>query len=330
MDIPADALIDSLSERAGLGPAKAVTPLAGGSNNRVFKVEASSGKALLKLYHRSPDDPRDRLAAEFGFSRYAWDSGVKALPEPLASEPERGAALYEFIEGRKLDQGDVTPARVDEALAFFEAVNRNRTAAAALPEASEARFSVADHMELIGRRLERLVLAAGSPLAAEAAAFARGPLSEAWRRIEKRALAKGAGAVVPLEDRRVSPSDFGFHNALIERSGELRFIDFEYAGWDDPAKLVCDFFCQPAVPAPAPEFERFAERVARGLRDRQGCLRRIDTLFPAYQVKWCCILLNEFAPEGARRRRFAGAQGGEAALRLQLEKAKAALAKVRA
>ena len=27
------------------------------------------------------------------------------------------------------------------------------------------------------------------------------------------------------------------------------FIDFEYAGWDDPSKLICDFFCQPAVKA---------------------------------------------------------------------------------
>ena len=73
----------------------------------------------------------------------------------------------------------------------------------------------------------------------------------------------------PLDpaDRCVSPSDFGFHNALREPSGRLRFIDFEYAGWDDPAKLVCDFFCQPAVPAPAGAFDRFAAAVGEGFAE---------------------------------------------------------------
>ena len=51
------------------------------------------------------------------------------------------------------------------------------------------------------------------------------------------------------QDRCLSPSDFGFHNALAQ--GEtVRFIDFEYAGWDDPAKTVCDFFHHPGVPVP--------------------------------------------------------------------------------
>ena len=47
-------------------------------------------------------------------------------------------------------------------------------------------------------------------------------------------------------------------NALLAASDKkLRFLDFEYAGWDDPAKLIGDFFCQPAIPAPHSEFERF-------------------------------------------------------------------------
>src|SRR5258708_29751946 len=41
---------------------------------------------------------------------------------------------------------------------------------------------------------------------------------------------------------------FGFHNALLRPSQELCFLDFEYAGHDDPAKMVGDFFSQPAIP----------------------------------------------------------------------------------
>ena len=38
-----------------------------------------------------------------------------------------------------------------------------------------------------------------------------------------------------------SPSDFGFHNALLKDNGKLCFLDFEYFGRDDPVKLMADF-----------------------------------------------------------------------------------------
>ncbi len=40
----------------------------------------------------------------------------------------------------------------------------------------------------------------------------------------------------------VSPSDFGFHNALLDDGGAISFLDFEYSGRDDPAKLDLRFF----------------------------------------------------------------------------------------
>ena len=49
-------------------------------------------------------------------------------------------------------------------------------------------------------------------------------------------------AALPKETRCLSPSDFGFHNALLEATGKLRFVDFEYAGWDDPAKTGVRLF----------------------------------------------------------------------------------------
>ena len=39
----------------------------------------------------------------------------------------------------------------------------------------------------------------------------------------------------------ISPSDFGFHNALLKSNGDIKFIDFEYAGFDDPAKITSHF-----------------------------------------------------------------------------------------
>ena len=42
--------------------------------------------------------------------------------------------------------------------------------------------------------------------------------------------------------RTLSPSDFGFHNALRTPAGTMVFLDFEYFGWDDPAKTGFGFF----------------------------------------------------------------------------------------
>ena len=123
--------------------------------------------------------------------------------------------------------------------------------------------------------------------------------------------------------RRLSPSDFGFHNALVGPDGRLVFLDFEYAGWDDPAKLIADFFCQPAVPAPLGECDRFVRTIGGELHDDGACARRLAVLWPVYQIKWVCIILNEFLPIGGARRRFARS-GAEAAERktMQLHKAR--------
>ena len=55
---------------------------------------------------------------------------------------------------------------------------------------------------------------------------------------------------IPTNARTLSPSDFGFHNTLRRPDGELAFLDFEYFGWDDPAKTITDFLLHPGMQLP--------------------------------------------------------------------------------
>jgi hypothetical protein len=313
-----------------------VEPLTGGANNRVFRIQAAGGLALLKAYFSHPDDPRDRLGAEFAFAHFAWNSGVRCIPQPYTCDAEAGLGLYEYVPGRPLGPAEVDQHAIDQALAFFHDVNRSRFQpdAAGLPRASEACFSVEGHLGCVGRRVERLTtLAVASDVDRAALDLVRGSLVPAWEDVAAAALrhAQVAGlnpsADLPLPDRVLSPSDFGYHNALLAPNGRLRFIDFEYAGWDDPAKLICDFFCQPAIPAPPAAFDRFARAVAATLPCSHTHLARARLLLPVYRVKWCCIVLNDFLPVDGRRRRFSAsydeAQERKAS---QLEKARQALA----
>jgi hypothetical protein len=327
--------IAALSAAGHLGAVTAVVPLTGGANNRVFRVETATRPALLKAYFRHPDDPRDRLATEFAFARCAWDGGVRAIPQPLACDAEAGLGLFEFVAGRLLRPDEVDDWAVGQAIDFFRHLNRGRwrTEARVLPRASESCLSIAEHFALVQRRIDRLTgITLTSAIDEAALAFIGNDLKPNWEAVLAPARARANGLALaadqPLERGEwcLSPSDFGYHNAILADDGRLRFIDFEYAGWDDPSKLVCDFFCQPSLPAPADAYERFVRAVAGELPSSSLHLSRANLLLPVYRIKWCCIMLNEFLNVGSRRRAFSGSEAElEERKARQLEKAREAL-----
>lgn len=308
-----------------------IEPVAGGGNNRVYRVQTGARAGLLKAYFQNPADPRDRFGAERAFYEYLWPTGVRRTPEPLGWDGEARLGLFTFVTGRKLRADEITADPVAQALAFLAELNHARTTAAAgqLPAASEACFSVAEHLACVERRVARLEqIAAVSPLEREAAAFVAAELKPAWQSI-RTAIGVQIPADAPLSQaqRCLSPSDFGFHNALMADDGRLHFFDFEYAGWDDPAKLACDFFCQPQVPVALSFQEAFLHQLAQTLELDSAFAGRVRRLQPAYQVKWCCIMLNEFVGGDRVRRTFAvGRESVETRKVAQLQKARGSLA----
>jgi hypothetical protein len=134
---------------------------------------------------------------------------------------------------------------------------------------------------------------------------------------------------VLMEHRILSPSDFGFHNAIRRPDGSLVFIDFEYFGWDDPAKLVSDFLWHPAMQLSEAHKQQFVSGVARALNNHALLAQRLPVAYPLYGVKWCTILLNEFLPEHWARRTFAGdTRPRETVLAEQLHKARTLAARI--
>ena len=127
---------------------------------------------------------------------------------------------------------------------------------------------------------------------------------------------------LPRAARVLSPSDLGFHNA-VQRDGQLVFLDFEYFGWDDPAKLICDFVLHPAMALSEPLKRRFVCEVLAACDAEAGLARRLTFCYPLYGLKWCMIFLNEFVPQDLFRRGFATqeARAREAIQSEQLTKA---------
>lgn len=323
-----------LASVAGRAEPVGLSRLAGGKNNQVFRAQMAQGAPLvLKRYFSDPRDTRDRLGAEWGFLTHAWSRGVRSVPEPLASEPASQTGLYSLVPGRKLAAQELTIAHVDAAVDFVLAVNAAPRDPMALKPGSEACFSLAEHLDTVERRVVRLqTLDADAPHTEEAKDFVAGTLQPLWTAVRRRIADAAQSVNLPLDraltlpECCLSPSDFGFHNALADAAGRLTFLDFEYAGRDDPAKLVSDFFCQPEVPVPTSFHTHFVTRLADGLDLDETGRVRCQIMLDAYRIKWTCIILNDFLPLGAARRAFADTGAWATRCAAQLAKAQAKVA----
>jgi hypothetical protein len=318
-----------LLQSLGLGDAFRFERLSGGRNNRVYRVVGRGHPVILKWYFHHPDDQRDRLVTEWSFYEWAYDCAARFVAQPLAFDPRNRLAVFSFIAGSRLATDVVDSSHVNEALQFIRTLNKYRhwSTSDGFPTASEACFSVQQHIDCVSTRVDRLRgITANSEQHRDASDFVvtkiTTALADATAQLRHWAAAEKVDTTAPLNNQHkcVSPSDFGFHNVLIDDTGSLKFYDFEYAGWDDPAKLLCDFYCQPAIPAPRDTWDKFAELTAELAGDTWQERQRQALLFPLYQVKWCCILLNEFLPTAVERRKFSDDKAVDFALQLQKAK----------
>lgn len=308
-----NGVLSDLIQKAGLPAKFSLQPLKGGRNNRVFCVVHENGlKALLKAYFQHPNDLRNRLRTEYSFMNFAWNHNIRCLPRPISADFKNNLGLYEFIEGRQLDSFEINDEKIKQALIFFFEINKYKNAPEAkkLPIASEACFSIKEHISAINSRVKKLEKIDDVEANRKALFFIKNELLPKWEKtIEHVNKYMHQFNIEPDENMSkneicISPSDFGYHNALLKEN-RLHFIDFEYAGWDDPAKMVCDFFCQPEVKVPFKYFDSFVEAVGNMATDPLKFKQKINALLPLYKIKWCCILLNEFLEIGSERRNFA-------------------------
>lgn len=323
-----------LADQAGDAAPLAVQPLTGGKNNKVFSVELSNGAVrVLKSYFVDERDQRDRRASEWNFLTHAWKAGVRNVPQPLATDATHHSSWMTHLTGRKFKANEVMAHHVACAAQFVAEINAPGAVAGVLASGSEACFSIAQHIETIERRVARLsTLAPDAPHVERAAQFVDDVLGPAWTDVRDRIQTTYAGedfAASLTPDRQcISPSDFGFHNALVDADDQLSFLDFEYAGVDDPAKLYCDFFCQPEIPAPLSARDVFLDALRQLPAFEPADAARCRNLLDAYRVKWVCIILNDFLPVGAARRQFANLDEWGMRCLMQLDRAKNKIAQI--
>lgn len=287
-----------------------ITQLAGGANNRVFKFEYVNERPLVfKQYFQHPNDLRQRLESEFAFLEYAWQLGLRNIPEPIKASSSLNGAIYSYLPGKLVQETEITTNLIEQKIDFLLALNQNKSRAHHLPKASEACFSIQNFLDITESRIKRLKgrQQEETSLEKDLKTYLKTSLLPKWDLLKtktcKAALHSPLDVEISTEERIVTPSDYGFHNALIENE-RLSFFDFEYAGWDDPCKTVSDLFCQPRIPIPEKYFLPVATKLSSLSKDPDVFLTRLNIVLPIIQMKWCCILLNIFTHVGKSRRMF--------------------------
>ncbi|MBI2438269.1 MAG: hypothetical protein HYV36_05605, partial [Lentisphaerae bacterium] len=260
---------------------------------------------------------------------FLWKNGLRCIPEPLFADRARHIGLYQFVEGRRPRSREIVWSDVSQLIFLLTQMwrLRKRPGAAALPSGSDSSFSIAGFLANVEgrfRRAARALASACPPAQARPGSSARASApGEVLKFVqgELRSMLKAVRAFIeegarisrldlkeclPLTQRALNPADHGFHNALRDRAGRLTFLDFEYAGWDDPAQMIGNACLQPDVPIPATLQRRFIKVVVGALGNPANLAIRLRLLYPLFGLKWSLIMLNEFLPVSRERRHFAG------------------------
>jgi len=303
-----------------------VDSINGGGNSRVFKITVADGSSFVaKVYPGATADGRDRLRVESHALEFMRQRGIECVPQLVATDEENQCALFEHIEGDRADSQETTEEDIDQATQFLTRLDglKNDLESGLLPDAAEACFSAQQIIDNLESRIAPLESTAAAGFLTDEF----GPVlrqTVAWCRERTAASGGSVAAELDLADRTLSPSDFGFHNAIRRNNGELAFLDFEYFGWDDPTKIISDFLLHPAMDLSPALKARF---VANMVSDDPVLMDRLETVFPLFGLKWCLVLLNAFIPQYRAQRGMDDSQLSEI-LERQSEKARLMLSTV--
>jgi thiamine kinase-like enzyme len=285
-----------------------------GGNSSVYRLTCDDNRQYaLKNYPPLSVDPRNRLKVEFDALQFLRRQGETQVPAPVVALNHCNAGVYEWIDGEPLD---VTSSQnpnqnIHNALQFLQRLHQytQQPGADRLPYASEACLSFSVVRQQLATRWKRLHQHAHSNAALNRF------LEDHYKPSEQKIIAyldntlAREGSIfdteTPKEKLTLSPSDFGFHNAIKRADGNLIFVDFEYFGWDDPAKLIADFLWHPGMKLARELKQQFVTGASQIYHDSK-LKTRLEFLYPMCGLRWCLIMLNEFLPDGRAKRQHSG------------------------
>jgi len=274
-------------------------PLNGGRNNSLKKVRCNNTQFILKKYKSNNADVRDRQRNEYLFINYAKSIGIKEVPSILEVDRLAGITLMSYIKGVKPCQKDLIRSNFIDSANFIvrlqDGLKNGSSAYVKLPEASENSINIVNSIGEIDYRIDKLLASfnyLNNDLKKIMLEYVEKEVGPFWRE-EKRKIYRNLDFLNNPIDRFVSPSDFGFHNTIINNTS-MYFIDFEYSGFDDPTKLISDFRFQADYHISQDFFKVFYDIFLKKMDFRYDFEKRLSILSNMHKIRMSLIVLNPF------------------------------------
>jgi hypothetical protein len=271
---------------------KEICWVGGHGNSGIAKVSFLDGSyGALKLY--AANSQQERIDREYRTFKILRELGNRNVPQSIGSSSLLGMAVYEWIAGSLISEVNAeTVSKASKLLRFLQ-TDEVRSRFEHSAPASAAVFSREQLEQQIANRIKGFEQAPSVPQIVSQ--FIQKEIAPAFEtiRVHSRRSWPNVGCSDELnqEGRVLSPSDFGAHNWLQREDGGISFLDFEYFGWDDPAKLICDFLLHPAMVLTKDARSRWIHETEKlyGFK----ALQRANSMYGLIGITWSLIVLNK-------------------------------------
>ena len=283
---------------------KLVQNVKGRGNSNIYKIDMKSGKIFVgKLYPDKTFDKRDRITKETSAYSFLHLKKINKVPKSICSNLNLNFALFEWIIGEEITEiTDDHIIGVSDFIMELAKISKNTI--------SET-FDLASAACLSGEMIEQQILERYATILKYAEShpdlsdFLNNTFYQAIEKILRVSKKNWPGEYKKIlndEFRILSPSDFGFHNIIQTKKG-LKFIDFEYFGWDDPVKLVCDFLLHPAMNLTKSQKTIWLEKMNGIFSYDSNFKARLAASYCLYGLCWCLIILNVYVQDNENNKK---------------------------
>ena len=273
-----------------------ISKIKAGANSSVFRITVEKNKyKILKFYPDLLIDCRERLKTEYKAFNFLKKNAFSEIPKVIKKSDDLNIGIYEWIKGKKINKYNFQDLKF---LIKFVLKLKNlskKTHKNTFNNASEACLSIKELISQIDKRINNLENI--SPQNKSLSLFLNSSLKPFWRIIKKRSIKKiiinNLEKDIAKKYQILSPSDISLQN-MVKYKKVIKYLDFEYFGWDDPVKLVSDFTWHPSVNLNRSLILKWYSAMVDIFSDDKDFCKRFSISHSLYGIRWILILLNEF------------------------------------
>ena len=270
----------------------------GGINSSTYKIKSKTGQYVLKIYKSHRINNINRLNNEKKFLEFLNACNFLNVPKVIKSNPKTNWLLLSWLNGEKVQEVNATLCA--ELLEFILNLQEFRSSPYAknLSSASDFHSTLNGYLSSLKARLLLISHKQKNLISLDKSFYFdfNNLINKIDSEIHDLMIFKeknniNLDTVLPNENRIISQSDIGFHNVL-HINNKMNFIDFEYAGWDDPGKLFCDLLLQPDHNIPIKYIETLESFYEEHISKISYESNRLIFLLKLTRIKWALIILN--------------------------------------